>query len=168
MDVTFKENLSLADMAECYQRLQKSQSKVDALNKVFSTIVNRKNVQLTMITAMHILKFNLDIDLGKLFKEKQFLIPPLIKALIYYTSSWPGWSKSKAYYSGKYSYKRWYSQFKRFLFEKLQWLEQNYSQFLPEEPKSEESLVPEDNVQYELQLFIRKDNLSYTLKDGKW
>lgn len=163
------EDPTIEEIIACVDRLNKTTSKVDALNKVFSTIVNRKNVQLTMITAVHIFKHNLNVDIDTLIKEKMYLFMPLMKALIYYISSWSGWSKSKSYYTNNLPYKKWYKEFKDFLHEKIHYLYDNYEQYLVTQDSNAIQQTSTDSAKthYILQLFTNKDNFNCVIQNGK-
>lgn len=163
----FNENIPMGEIAECVKKLDKNVAKVDALKRVFSAIVDRKNVQLTMITAIHILKHNLDSDLTTLIKEKKNLILPLVKSLIYYISCWPGWAKSKEYYSNQLTYKKWYNEFENYLQYKIKALLNNYEKYVSKESANVGNILSEDS-NYQLLLHTNNDNLSYHLRGGKF
>lgn len=167
MDAVHAEEQAAKEVILCIERLNKSVTKLDALNKVFSTIVNRKNVQLTLITVLHILKHNLKIDIGMFLKEDAHLCMPLIKCVVYYISSWPGWGKSKGYYTNHISYKQWYKEFQDYLNEKIHHIYANYDKYLTEEPNENEASASVNDKLFQLQLTGPSDNFTYKLSKGK-
>lgn len=92
------------------------------LRKCFQALVDRKQVNLDMSLLTLILKCELDVDLDGLHPNLSSALPYM---LIFYIRNWPGWQKSKEYYSGKLDFREWFSKFRQYIILKLNYLIQH-------------------------------------------
>ncbi|XP_050314386.1 uncharacterized protein LOC126748897 [Anthonomus grandis grandis] len=95
---------------------KKDASKNNGLRQCFGALVDRKQVSLELDVLRLMIRKEMGIHIDKLEPELGNLLPYL---LVYYIKNWPGWQKSKDYYSGKILFKTWYDKFHKFITFKL-------------------------------------------------
>lgn len=92
------------------------------LKKCFSALVDRKQVNLELDVLKLMLKHELQINTDTL-DENLSSVLPLMLAL--YIKNWPGWQRSKEYYSGKLNFKDWFEKFRQYIVVRLNYLIKN-------------------------------------------
>lgn len=104
--------------------------KSTGLKKCFTALVDRKQVNLDVDVLNLMLKKELQINLDALDKNLAEVLPIM---LVMYMKSWPGWQRSKEYFSGKLNFKEWYEKFRQYIVVRLNYLIKNgYNSVLEE------------------------------------
>ncbi|KAJ8975534.1 hypothetical protein NQ317_003876 [Molorchus minor] len=80
------------------------------------------------------LRKELQINLDTLDEDLASLIPLM---LVIYMKTWPGWQRSKEYFSGKLNFKEWYQKFRQYIVLRLNFLIKNGYNNVIEEIKQE-------------------------------
>lgn len=96
--------------------------KSSILRKCFTAIVDRKQVDLDIKELHRILKDELFIPVETL-QERLVSVLPFM--LVFYIKSWPGWQKSKEYYSGKLNFREWFDKFRQYVVVKINYIIKN-------------------------------------------
>ncbi|XP_056648104.1 uncharacterized protein LOC130452708 [Diorhabda sublineata] len=91
----------------------------NALRKCFQALVDRKHVKLDISVLSLILKYELLVDLDGLSPDLSSALPYM---LVFYIRNWPGWQKSKEYYSGKLNFRDWFTKFREYIMFRLNYL----------------------------------------------
>lgn len=99
-----------------------NREKNTGLKKCFSALVDRKQVNLELDVLKLMLKHELQINTDVL-DENLSSVLPLMLAL--YIKNWPGWQRSKGYYSGKLNFKDWFEKFRQYIVVRLNYLIKN-------------------------------------------
>lgn len=104
------------------ERSKKDLQRNSALRKCFQALVDRKQVNITMDTIKLMLKHELQINLDAFDENLQNVLPFM---LIVNIRNWPGWQKSKEYYSGKLNFREWFLKFRQYIILRLSFIIKN-------------------------------------------
>lgn len=125
-------------MESVKESLKVNREKTNGLKKCFSALVDRKQVNLEEDVLKLMLKYELQINMESVDSALSSVLPIM---LAFYIKNWPGWQRSKEYYSGKINFKDWFDKFKQYIVLRLNYLIKNgYNQaiaMLKEEVKAE-------------------------------
>ncbi|XP_023013957.1 uncharacterized protein [Leptinotarsa decemlineata] len=115
-------------MAQAMETHKKENPKSSGLRKCFAALVDRKQVNLDLDVLVLMLKHELLVNLDTLDKNLSQIMPFM---LVFYIRNWPGWQRSKEYYSGKLSFRDWYEKFRQYIVVRMNFLIKNgYNQAL--------------------------------------
>lgn len=135
-------------MSELFKNKEFSKSsreKNTGLKKGFSALVDRKQVNLELDVLRLMLKHELQINTDALDENLSSVLPFM---LALYIKNWPGWQRSKEYYSGKLNFKDWFEKFRQYIVVRLNYLiKHGYNQaidMLCDEMKVEKSALMKD------------------------
>ncbi|VEN45423.1 unnamed protein product [Callosobruchus maculatus] len=92
------------------------------LRKCFLCLVDRKVLNLDVDVLNTILSNELYMNLEVLEPNLAEILPLM---LAYYIKYWPGWQRSREYYSGKLHFKNWYDKFKQYIAIKINYAIRN-------------------------------------------
>lgn len=112
----------------------KKEQRGTGLKKCFTALVDRKQVNLDIDVLNLMLKKELQINLDVLDKNLAEVLPVM---LVMYMKSWPGWQRSKEYFSGKLNFKEWFEKFRQYIVVRLNYLIKNGYNSVIEEMKRE-------------------------------
>lgn len=133
-------------MAEKVSAKKEKESKYAGLKKCFDALVKRKQVDLDIVVIELLLKNELGIGTDLNNDALKGILPYMF---IFYVKSWPGWLRSKEYFSGKLNYKDWFEKFRQFIVVKMNFLIKNgYKQaldMLEEDKRKDEELKGKSN-----------------------
>ncbi|CAG9821152.1 unnamed protein product [Phaedon cochleariae] len=96
--------------------------KNSGLKKCFSALVDRKQVNLDIDVLRLMLKHELLVNVEALDDNLSSIMPFM---LVLYIRNWPGWQRSKEYYSGKLNFREWFEKFRQFIVVRLNFLIKN-------------------------------------------
>ncbi|XP_018563392.1 uncharacterized protein LOC108905101 [Anoplophora glabripennis] len=116
------------------QNQPRKEMKSTGLKKCFTALVDRKQVNLDIDVLNLMLKKELLINLDVLDKNLAEVLPVM---LVMYMKTWPGWQRSKEYFSGKLNFKDWYEKFRQYIVVRLNYLIKNGYASVIEEMKRE-------------------------------
>lgn len=129
----------MANLKDCSKT---NREKNTGLKKCFSALVDRKQVNLELDVLKLMLKHELQINTETLDENLSSVLPFM---LALYIKNWPGWQRSKEYYSGKLNFKDWFEKFRQYIVVRLNYLIKNgYNlaiEMLREDMKKEKSSV---------------------------
>nr|CAI5835731.1 unnamed protein product [Callosobruchus analis] len=97
-------------------------TKNSILRKCFLCLVDRKVLNLDVEVLNTILSNELAMNLDILENDLAEILPYM---LAYYIKYWPGWQRSKEYYSGKLHFKDWYDKFRQYIVIKINYAIRN-------------------------------------------
>lgn len=109
-------------MATAKDSTKNNREKNTGLKKCFSALVDRKQVNLELEVLKLMLKHELQINTD-ILDENLSAVLPFMLAL--YIKNWPGWQRSKEYYSGKLNFKDWFEKFRQYIVVRLNYLIKN-------------------------------------------
>lgn len=109
-------------MATTKEPTKSNREKNTGLKKCFSALVDRKQVNLELDVLKLMLKHELQIN-TEILDENLSSVLPFMLAL--YIKNWPGWQRSKEYYSGKLNFKDWFEKFRQYIVVRLNFLIKN-------------------------------------------
>ncbi|CAH0564828.1 unnamed protein product [Brassicogethes aeneus] len=89
---------------------------------IFKDILSNKKIKLELSTISKIIKEDLSINLDDL---SQNIKDVLLRMIIVYIRSWPGWGKSSDFFDGVLSLEEWFKRFKEYLNYKLKYIIKN-------------------------------------------
>ncbi|CAH1998046.1 unnamed protein product [Acanthoscelides obtectus] len=92
------------------------------LRKCFLSLVDRKILYLEIEELNTILNNELMMNTKNLDSDLTDVLPYI---LCYYIKHWPGWQRSKEYFSGKLHFKDWYDKFKQYIVLKMNYAIRN-------------------------------------------
>ncbi|KAJ8926025.1 hypothetical protein NQ315_009880 [Exocentrus adspersus] len=118
----------------------KREQKSTGLKKCFTALVDRKQVNLDLDVLNLMLKKELLINLDGLDKNLADVLPIM---LVMYMKSWPGWQRSKEYFSGKLNFREWYEKFHQYIMVRLNFLVKNGYNSVIEEMRREKKVEME-------------------------
>ncbi|KAG5895527.1 hypothetical protein JTB14_010671 [Gonioctena quinquepunctata] len=101
---------------------KKDNPKNSGLKKTFTALVDRKQVNLDLEVLKLMLKHELLVNMDSLDENLSSLMPFM---LVSYIKNWPGWQRSKEYYSGKLNFREWYEKFRQYIVVRLNFLIKN-------------------------------------------
>lgn len=99
-----------------------NREKNTGLKKCFSALVDRKQVNLELDVLKLMLKHELQINTDNLDDNLSSVLPFM---LALYIKNWPGWQRSKEYYSGQLNFKDWFEKFRQYIVVRLNYLIKN-------------------------------------------
>ncbi|KAJ8931590.1 hypothetical protein NQ314_015452 [Rhamnusium bicolor] len=109
-------------MATSKDQIKKDNVKNAGLKKCFTALVDRKQINLDVEVLRLMLRKELQINLDTLDEHLASVMPLM---LVVYMKSWPGWQRSKEYFSGKLNFKEWYEKFRQYIVLRLNFLIKN-------------------------------------------
>lgn len=109
-------------MASAKDSSKINREKNTGLKKCFSALVDRKQVNLELDVLKLMLKHELQINTDILDDNLSSVLPFM---LALYIKNWPGWQRSKEYYSGKLNFKDWFEKFRQYIVVRLNYLIKN-------------------------------------------
>ncbi|CAG9853584.1 unnamed protein product [Phyllotreta striolata] len=90
--------------------------KNSALKKCFQAIVDRKKVNINMLTLKKMLEHELRLDMRSVQKDLKSILPLM---LVIYIRNWPGWQRSVDYFTGNLTFRDWFVKFRHYVTLKL-------------------------------------------------
>lgn len=134
-------------MAGLKESGKSNRDKSTGLKKCFCALVDRKQVNLELDVLKLMLKHELLINTDVLDENLSSVLPIM---LALYIKNWPGWQRSKEYYSGKLNFKDWFEKFRQYIVLRLKNIIKNgYNnaiELLREEVKKEKSGSTKDVI----------------------
>ncbi|KAJ8948105.1 hypothetical protein NQ318_008458 [Aromia moschata] len=130
-------------MATAKDRNKKDSVRNNGLKKCFAALVDRKQVNLDEDVLKLMLKKELQINLDALDENLSSVLPIM---LVTYMKAWPGWQRSKEYYSGKLNFKDWYDKFRQYIVLRLNFLiKSGYNTIIEEIKQDRRKAIAQSN-----------------------